>query len=177
MRSESRTTTGSSMFRNTVHHLSTALAVLAFGLSSCGGTDSETIQGAWALETATVEGEPYTLPPPEFVPDIDGVLTLARFEADGSFWVDGPCNTFNGQYEFDGQVLILDDYQRTAMYCLPPGSDPEGPDDPTLMDAEEVIFAPLSAGTINVTFTSTEPESMQWTEGDIVLTFRRSTED
>ncbi len=166
------------MFHRASRFKGIILVVLALALAACGGTvDPETIQGAWVLETAVVDGEPYELPF-EYAGS-DGVLTSARFDEDGVLWFEGPCNDGRGDYEFDGRVLVLTDVMHSAVYCVYPGGtiDEEGNTESPLMDAEEVILASIWAGAIDVTFSGTDPEIMEWTQNGTVLTFHREPGD
>jgi heat shock protein HslJ len=137
------------------------IAVLVF---ACG-PQPDTLQGSWLLESVTVDGQAYQLDPRLWERNAAGAPAWVRFDQDGWFEGRGPCNDFQGYYQFDGEVLIPADATQSAVGC-----------GDRIDAAEQVIFSFLwDEG--RVTFSGDRSQFMQWTDEKTALAFARTRQE
>ena len=96
-----------------------------------------------------------------------------RFDNDGTFTGQAPCNTFSGRYHFDGRVLEIPETSGTAAGCGAIDPETEAVDE-SVNRAETAIFeAIVGPVAMEVTFSGPDSSVTEWASLTAVLTFRR----
>ncbi|MGD2052198.1 MAG: META domain-containing protein [Acidimicrobiia bacterium] len=110
---------------------------------SCSSRDSDAalgspaIEGTWVLSAVSVEGERLSLDPSLSTRAIEGVPAWIAFGGNGELTGEGPCNSLEGQYSLEGEVLDLAQVTAQATACV----DSVG--STLIMDTEDAVFGPL----------------------------------
>ena len=169
------------MFRAALGPLNAALIILGVTVAACDtGTqtsrqepDPSFIEGVWGLESLVRNGEAYDFADIVASGAPAGEPAWIRFDNDGTFTGQAPCNTFSGRYHFDGRVLEIPETSGTAAGCV--AIDPEtGAVDESVNRAETAIFeAIVGPVAMEVTFSGPDSSVTEWASLTAVLTFRR----
>ena len=128
----------------------------------CGGLESLVRNGeAYDFADIVARGAPA------------GEPAWIRFDNDGTFTGQAPCNTFSGRYHFDGRVLEIPETSGTAAGCVAIDPETEAVDESVNRSETAIFEAIVGPVAMEVTFSGPDSSVTEWASLTAVLTFRR----
>lgn len=140
------------------------MVLVSLWLASCSGSgpgpaeeqvEGFGIIGSWSIDQVYLNGAPEGLIGPDW-----GKPPVIRFNSDGSFWGNAPCNDYQAMYEYGGSAIEITYMSKSAVLC---GDE--------AMEKDELLLQVFRFGSIDVAVVD-QGSGMEWTfdDGRVVLT-------